>query len=119
MQEAPKPITIYRDGRTTDYGLARELSAKCPLSFRKAQDLLTAVAKFIKRSGFFTNDKKRYLKLQTEFSGLLHALEMEGLINEDPMVSFFDFMNIISVTFPNWQNEYSALNDLFLENENE
>lgn len=109
----PDQILIHH-GRTTDKGLMNQLMDSHPLSFRKAQDLVVAVKKFINRSGFFSNDEKRFLKVQTEFSGLLHALAMEGFDEGDEIASFTSFMNIFSVAFPNWPREYEALNEIYL-----
>ena len=64
---------------------------------------------------FFSSDEKRFLKVQTVFSGLLHALAMEGYHADDQLIAFASFMNIISDTFPNWQQEYATLNDLYIE----
>ena len=114
MSEKIELIRIHTDGRTTDYGLVNYYSDLYPLGFYQAQVLLKAVEKFIKRKGFFTNDEKRFLKVQTELSGMFHAISREGFGTENPLAGFAQFMNMISDTFPNWQPEYTALNDIFL-----
>lgn len=107
-------IRIHVDGRTTDYGLVSYNADLYPLAFKQAQKLLKAVEKFIKRKGFFTNDEKRFLNVETELSGMFHALRREGYGTEKPLAGFSRFMNKISDTFPNWQPEYTALNEIFL-----
>lgn len=112
-------IPIYTD-RTTNHGLAEMLGKEYPYSFGAAQDLLKAVTKVRKRSGFFTSDEQR-LETATEFAKKVAV----NLVREDYRVLgyngryywalFCDFMSLVSNAFPNWQKEYEIINSIFIE----
>lgn len=94
-------------GRITDQAASRNLQATTPQSFRKAQDLIVATAKYVKKSGLFSTEKSRLLKVQSEFYLLRKALEQDGFAESE-----IAYLSLFSDTFPNWQQEYEVLNQL-------
>ena len=116
-------IRIHPPGeRTTDYEFAAMMSRVYPLSFRKAQDLLAATRKYVYKKGLFSTERSRMQKMQGECYALLEALkkdfeeETPGFRDEEwrekrgTIEHLYSFLSTFSDTFPNWQEEYSALN---------
>jgi hypothetical protein len=94
-------------GRVTDQVASANLQSTTPQSFRKTQDLIVATAKYVKKSGFFSTEKSRLLKVQSEFYLLRKALKEDG--KDIPVI---EYLSQFSDAFPNWQEEYAALNRL-------
>lgn len=104
-------------GRTTDQAASQNLYSQTPHSFRKAQDLIVAASKYIKKSGFFSTEKSRLRKVQTSFYSLQKALKEDGFLeqnrNENGDVWIIvEYLSLFSDAFPNWQPEYEVLNRL-------
>ncbi len=51
-------IRIHR-GRITDPEAVEKLTSLAPAGFRKAQDVLVAAKKYVKKSGFFSSERSR------------------------------------------------------------
>ena len=110
-------IRIHPPGqKTTDYENAKILSNACPLSFRKAQDVLTATRKYVYKKGLFSTESSRIQKMQAACYELAQAIKHDGIMNDelgkesgtaDVMLKYFSMFSDI---FPNWQEEYSVLN---------
>lgn len=118
-------IRIHPIGeRTTDYEFAEMISRVYPLSFRKAQDVLVATRKYVYKKGLFSTESSRIKNLQTECYELMQTLkkdfeeESAGFRDEEwrekrgTKEHFYSFLSSYSDAFPNWQEEYSALNRL-------
>jgi hypothetical protein len=104
-------------GCITDQVASKNLQSLTPQAFRKAQDLVVATAKYIKKSGLFSTEKSRILKMQSEFYLLRNALKedkfMETESNEkDDALIVTAYLSLFSDAFPNWQQEYETLNRL-------
>lgn len=112
-------IRIYpsESGRITDQLASRDLQSKTPNALRKAQDLVVAASKYVKRSGLFSTEKSRLLKVQSSFYSLQKALREDGFLeqergeNGDIWVTV-EYLSLFSDAFPNWQKEYETLNRL-------
>ncbi|MFZ2169760.1 MAG: hypothetical protein WAW61_09005 [Methylococcaceae bacterium] len=103
--------------RSTDIDGIKVLALRAPVSVRKAQDVLVAANKYIKKSGLFSTEESRLHKFKHECGELMRALEFDGLINSElndelKMFQFVLFMNSFSDCYPNWQKEYEAINKL-------
>lgn len=111
-------IMIYHPGlAVTDKDRVQVLVAASGLAHRKGQDLLVAARKMIKRSGFFSSDEKRLLNVLTEVRGLCEALKMAPEMYRyvksfGEKGSLLRYLNYFSGAYPNWQDEYIAVNML-------
>lgn len=102
-------------GRITDKAASDNLQSTTPHAFRKAQDLIVATEKYVKKSGFFSTEKSRLLKVQSEFYLLRKALKEDGFMqteNSGKDFAVIEYLSLFSDAFPNWQQEYEALNRL-------
>lgn len=109
---------------STNYPRASELQDAFPRSFRKAQDVLVAVKRMRKGSGWFVSENVRIRQAQEEIYALASALRSEDFCDLRPMLeaagktkgalspqeSVFVFMNFFAQVFPNWRPEYETLN---------
>lgn len=100
-------IHLKGTGRITDEMASENLRSTTPRAFRKAQDLIVATAKYVKKSGFLSTEKSRLLKVQSEFYLLRKALKEDGFMETE-----IKYLSLFSDAFPNWQQEYEALNRL-------
>lgn len=110
-------IRIYPPGqKTTDYENAKILSKDFPTSFRKAQDVLVATEKYVKKKGFFSTESSRIQRMQGECYELAEALKNDDYMTNElkkkngKIKVLFTFFSTYSDLFPNWQEEYKALN---------
>lgn len=102
-------------GRITDEAVSKILQSITPRAFRKAQDLIVATAKFVKKSGFLSTERSRLQKVQSEFYLLREALREDKFMeNEREKGDFIviKYLSLFSDAFPNWQEEYETLNRL-------
>jgi hypothetical protein len=117
-------ISIY-SGTEINKDFRKALQAMFPSSCKKASDLVISTERFGKRKGFFSSDEKRYFKVYTDIVVLGYAfkkdvsehiiqfpleqqLEIAALNTKKEHVIYF--LNLFSLAFPNWQQEYSTLN---------
>ena len=109
---------IHAQGtRFTDNAKAQALAAIAPASFRKAQDVLVAARKYVNKSGFFSTERSRTQTLQAECYNLVRAPRADEFMSEEMAQKgecfvFIEFFSLFSDAFPNWQQEYGALNRL-------
>ena len=110
-------IRIYPPGqKTTDYENAKILYRAFPTSFRKAQDVLAATEKYVKKKGLFSTESSRMQKMQGECYKLAEALKKDDYMTDElkkkngKINVLFTFFSTYSDLFPNWQEEYKALN---------
>jgi len=117
-------IAIY-SGTEINKDFRKALQAMFPSSCKKASDLVISTERFGKRKGFFSSDEKRYFKVYTDIVVLGYAFQKDlaenaMLIPPVQQVEIADlrtkkekviyFLNLFSLAFPNWQQEYSTLN---------
>ena len=100
-------------GKTTDHNMERKLREENSAALLLSQNILTATAKYIKKSGLFSTETSRLQKIQR----LCYQLDKE--IKKDPIYSSIDsksrlefYLSKVSDTYPNWQDEYKELNRL-------
>jgi hypothetical protein len=109
-------IRIHQPGtRTTDYGKAEQIQKRTPNSFKKAQHVLKYAAKYVKNRGLFSSEKSRAQNLQNAIYDLEKALDQDSFMLEEKKTKgkawvLIEYFSLFSDTFPNWQNEYKALN---------
>ena len=109
-------IRIHPKGtQTTDYGKAHELQRRGPTAFKKAQFVLINADKFINKKGWFSSDKSRSQKLQQSIYDLNRTLKNDGFMSDHLKVHgdawiVIEYLSLYSDAFPNWQDEYHALN---------
>jgi len=101
-------------GRTTDVDAAGAIAAACPSAFRKAQDVLVAADKYAHKKGWFSSEASRIKRLQSTLYDLNKALEDDDYRSSDraqigTVAVLFLFFSEFSDAFPNWQDEYAAL----------
>ncbi|MBM3543854.1 MAG: hypothetical protein FJX44_05030 [Alphaproteobacteria bacterium] len=116
QEEGRARIEIMPPGTAvTDYAAATQLQNLAPKSFRKAQDVLVAASKYAKGSGWFSSERSRLQRFQSEAYELAKALDYDGYgrAGEKLPDKVFRFMNEFSRIFPNWQEEYKLLNRFF------
>lgn len=107
-------IRIHRR-RITDPEAVEKLTSHAPASFRKAQDVLVAAKKYVKKSGFFSSERSRLQKMQFECYELRRALEQDGFMMKElnqkrEVYVLIEFLSLFSDAYPNWQKEYDTLN---------
>ena len=111
-------IRIHPPGKQiSDYEAGDKLAYHCPKGFRKAQDVLLAVAKYRKKSGIFSSERSRILKMQSRCFELRDALEQDGFMMKERKEKgeayvLIEFLSLFSDAFPNWQKEYDTLNHI-------
>ena len=116
--EGTLPLIRIHDvrGQQTNWEKAKELSRKWPRSYRKTQDLLTAAKRYAQKKGWFSTERSRLLRVQSEIYALNKALQTETapimLATATPAAFMIEFLSAFSDAFPNWQVEYSVLNRL-------
>jgi hypothetical protein len=108
-------IHPHGTGRVTDSAASDNLYSVTPKSFRKAQDLIVAASKYIKKSGLFSSDKSRLQKMQMECYALAKTLREDGFLEQDRNEKgdawvVAEYLSLFSDSFPNWQEEYGTLN---------
>ena len=99
----------------TNPDAVQNLSMHAPLATRKTQDVLVAAKKYVEKSGFFSSERSRLQKMQSECYELSRALKQEGFMREEmeekgQAYVVIEFLSLFSDAFPNWQKEYEALN---------
>lgn len=102
-------------GLLTDKAKVEELQNKTPNAFREAQDVLTNTDKYINKKGWFSSEKSRIQNLQESIYNLYRAIQKDGFMSEkaDEHGSAWitiEYLSHFSDAFPNWQEEYRALN---------
>ena len=108
-------IHAHGTGKGTDPVAVKALKASTPNGFRKAQDVLTVTAKYIKKSGLFSSERSRLQKMQAQCYELSKALKEDGFLehkrvqNGDAWI-VIEYLSLFSDAFPNWQEEYATLN---------
>jgi hypothetical protein len=104
-------------GLVTNQATLQNLQSSTPHALRKAQDLVVATSKYRKKSGLFSTEKSRLIKVQHSFYDLQRALIEDGFLeqkrdkNGDIWITI-EYLSLFSDTFPNWQPEYEVLNQL-------
>ena len=107
-------IRIHPAGtKTTDRGKPTILAASAPVAFRKAQDVMVAATKYNNKTGFFSSEKSRTQKFQTECYELTQALRFDEFAPHERTQKggafvFIEFFCLSSDTFQNWKKEYEA-----------
>lgn len=104
-------------GRVTDQIASKSLKSQAPHAFHEAQDLVVATSKYIKKSGLFSTEKSRLLKIQSSYYRLKKALRDDNFLEQevDKKGSTWitvEYLSLFSDAFPNWQPEYEILNRL-------
>ena len=113
-------IRIHPPGtQITDPEAVEKLAHHAPTAFRQVQDVLVATEKYINKSGFFSSDRSRLQKMQSECYKLVRALKQDGfmaneLSQKGEVYVLIEFLSLFSDAFPNWQKEYETLNRLIL-----
>ena len=117
MASTPNQIRIHAPGQQiTDSDAVQKLKQiHAPLATRKAQDVLVAAKKHVKKSGFFSSERSRLQKMQSECYELSRALKQDGFMQDEmeekgQAFVVIEFLSLFSDAFPNWQKEYEALN---------
>lgn len=108
-------IHPHGTGRVTDPLAVQQLKDLTPHSFRKAQDVVVAAKKYVKKSGVFSSERSRLQKMQTECYELSKALKVDNFLPEERQSKgeawvAVEYLTLFSDTYPNWQEEYEALN---------
>ena len=116
-QEIRPHIRIHPPGtRQTDYAAAENLSRKSPLAFVAVQNLLTAVDDHLhsERSGL--NAMQQISGIVEAYTEFIHCLEEDHKNYDDKMVderrTAIEYLSVVSDIFPNWQDVYTALDDM-------
>ena len=104
----------------TDPDQAMQLTAIAPTAFRKAQDLLVATDHYLHKRGIFVRKGSLLKAVRMRLDELMAALKNDGFIAGDVFANeetdwLFIFLSEFSDSFPNWQEEYQALNELIPE----
>ena len=116
MTSTSNQIRIHPPGqKITDPDAVQEISAHAPLATRKAQDVLVSAKKYVNKSGFFSSERSRLQKMQSECCELSRALKQDGFMIKEMKEKgqafvVIEFLSLFSDAFPNWQKEYEALN---------
>ena len=106
------PATVISDPQQ-----AVRLSAVAPTAFRKAQYVLLATQACLRERGFFGADRSHVEKVMEQLHELAAALKQDGFMSADTNLQcdrdvLVEFLSRFSDAFPNWQEEYNALNRL-------
>ena len=116
-------------GQVTNKQMVNYLSSVNPEGFRAAQSLLVATQKLLSGKGFFSTPASRMEKVAQLLTEIEYSISQKphkaesfaallggiGGGSDDPEARcavLFDFLSKVSDAFPNWQNEYSALNEI-------
>jgi hypothetical protein len=116
MTSTKNQIRIHPLGQQiTDPDAFQKLSMHAPLSTRKSQDVLVAAKKYVNKSGFFSSERSRLQRMQSECYELSRALKQDGFMRQEmeekgQAFVVIEFLSLFSDAFPNWQKEYEALN---------
>ena len=116
-------------GHVTNKQMVNYLSSVNPQGFKAAQNLLIATQKLISGKGLFSTPQSRMAKVVDQLTEIEFSISQKphkpesfaallggiGGGSDDPdarCAVLFDFLSKVSDAFPNWQNEYVALNEL-------
>jgi len=103
-------------GKTTDQLLVKKLHESTPQALEKAQNLLTATAKYVEKSGLLSSEASRLRNMQSKYYEFHRALMEEQptsdrqLGGEEDLKAVYNCLSLVSDAFPNWQKEYETLN---------
>lgn len=96
----------------TDRVLEKQLRIENPVALRLAQKLLSATAKHLRGSGFFSSPTSRLQKVQAVSYQLNKELSQGHQELGNDLENLEKYLSIVSDTYPNWQKEYRELNRL-------
>jgi len=110
-------IHIHSRGtKKTDKQAVAQLQESTPEAWGIAKKILVTAAKYLKGGGIFSSKQKRGKQLENEIYKLEKALRRHKfreiqMYSEGPVSVLIEYFSLVSDAYPNWQNEYTLLND--------